>query len=60
MTRSVFEARMTGINRRGRPRKTWKDAVREEVEKRGVNWEDVKKIAIDRMEWRKRCKARVE
>ena len=40
------------INSRGRPKKTWKEVVREDCQARQLNKED----AMDRRKWRKMIK----
>lgn len=51
--RKVFEARREGKRGRGRPRLTWMDTIRREVEKRGKSMAEVKRLARDRIEFRK-------
>ncbi|KAJ4426088.1 hypothetical protein ANN_26897 [Periplaneta americana] len=41
-----------GVRKRGRPRKTWKRSIEEEVERCGKSWKEVKRLAGDRVRWR--------
>ncbi|KAJ4438357.1 hypothetical protein ANN_14299 [Periplaneta americana] len=41
-----------GVRKRGRPRKTWKQSIEEEVERYGKSWKEVKWMAGDRVRWR--------
>ena len=52
LVKKVYQSTMDGDRARGRPRKRWRDCVKEYVEKRVVNWAGVEKRAIDRNEWR--------
>jgi hypothetical protein len=44
-----------GRNRRGKPRKTWLDDVKDDLRKAGVKFCRIK--ATNRIEWRKICEA---
>ena len=41
-----------GKRRRGRPRKTWQDRLRDDLRAMDVSWEEAKSVAGDRKEWR--------
>jgi hypothetical protein len=38
--------------RRGRPRKTWRRSIEEEIGKKGKTWREVKRLANDRTKWK--------
>ena len=40
-----------GSRTRGRPRNTWKRTVLEEIAKEGKTWNEVKKLATNRVRW---------
>jgi hypothetical protein len=42
-----------GARGRGRPKKTWKRAVEEEAIELGKAWREVKRIAVDRIRWKR-------
>lgn len=54
--KKVFEARPKGKNRIGRPRKTWKEELKEAAEARNIKWEEIRTTAKDRKKWREICK----
>lgn len=54
--KSVWEARTTGKNRRGRPRQTWNQSVLEILNNRHTTWTEAKQLTKNRKEWRKFCK----
>ena len=41
-----------GTRRKGRPRKTWQDTLRDDLQAMDVSWEEAKSVAGDRHEWR--------
>jgi len=41
-----------GKRRRGRPKKTWQDTLRDNLQAMDVSWEEAKSVAGDRKEWR--------
>ena len=41
-----------GKRKRGRPKKTWQDTLRDDLQAMGVDWEEAKSVAGDRREWR--------
>ena len=41
-----------GKRKRGRPRKTWQDTLRDDLQAMDVDWEEAKSVAGDRREWR--------
>lgn len=56
VAKTVYEARVEGRRRRGRPRRTWEEEVRAGLASRGIEWERRKELASDRAEWKKLCK----
>jgi len=38
--------------KRGRPKKTWQDTLRDDLQAMSVDWEEAKSVAGDRREWR--------
>ena len=51
--RNVFEERMVGRRPVGRPRTRWKDVVVADLERLGVNPEEMQELARDRRAWRR-------
>ena len=49
--KKVFELKIEGRRKRGRPVKQWIDVVQEDIKKRGVVQQD----AVDREGWRRRA-----
>ena len=46
--------------RAGRPKRTWQDTLKEDLEEMGVDWSDARETASDRARWRQlvaRCSA---
>jgi len=41
-----------GKKRRGRPKKTWQDTLRDDLQAMDVSWEEAKSVAGDRKEWK--------
>jgi len=41
-----------GKRRRGRPKKTWQDTLRDDLQATDVSWEEAKSVAGDCREWR--------
>jgi len=41
-----------GRRRLGRPKSTWQDTQKEDLEEMGVDWSDVRETASDRARWR--------
>ena len=52
LVKKVYKSTIDGDWGRGRPRKIWRDCVKEYVEKREVNLAGVEERANDRNEWR--------
>ena len=48
LLKKVYKSTIDGDRGRGRPKKRWRDCVKEYVEKRGVNWAGVEERANDR------------
>ena len=53
LTRRVYEAKVEGRRDRGRPRRRWKECVRERVESKGLTMEVAGELAKERGGWRK-------
>lgn len=49
----VWEAKVQGKKRRGRPQKTWNMTVAEALRKRNLTWDEARRIAKDRTKWKK-------
>ena len=49
----VIQGRIHGSRPRGRPQKTWIDAVKEDCERRNVSTIQAHRTALDRDEWRR-------
>lgn len=56
LTKRVYETKVQGKNKKGRPRRTWNDGIKEEAEKKGIPWEGIKEMTQDRRKWREKCK----
>lgn len=55
LTKIMFQQEPRGVNRRGRPRKSWMDGVKEDLNELGIiEWET---LARNRKEWRKAIQA---
>ena len=51
----VMEVEITGKRKKGRPRKSWEECVKKDLERYGLRRED----AYDRKKWRERIKAKI-
>ena len=51
----VMELEITGKRRKGRPRKSWEECVKKDLEQYGLRREDV----YDREKWREQIKAKI-
>lgn len=49
----IYETRIQNKRKRGRPRRTWEQAIGKIMEKKGKNWSEAKILAKDRDLWRK-------
>ena len=56
LTRRVREERVVGKARRGRPKKTWEETVKDDMRRRDLQLEDAQK----RGHWRRRCRQPVD
>lgn len=56
ITKRVYETRVPGKNKRGRPRKTWEEGIREGAASKGIRWVGIKQVAQDRKLWKEKCK----
>ena len=52
----VYESEVTGVRRRGRPRKSWMNGVKEALERKGLNIQEAKVSVQNRNEWRSICR----
>lgn len=52
-TRKVWETKMTGKRKKGRPKQTWDDVVKKILKKKGKEWNEAKRLARDRKTWNK-------
>jgi hypothetical protein len=50
--RTVLDWKPQGMRKRGRPKKTWRRSVIEEVHTKGRTWTEMKRLAVDRSHWR--------
>ena len=53
--REVMEVEITGKRRRGRPRKSWEECVKKDLERYGLRREG----AYDGKKWRERVRAKI-
>ena len=53
LIKRVYEAKAEGKRDRGRPKKRWRESVKERVERKGLNMEEVKLLVENRREWRR-------
>ena len=56
LVKRVYESEVTGVRRRGRPRKSWMNGVKEALERKGLNIQEAKVSVQDRNEWRSICR----
>ncbi|XP_076810260.1 uncharacterized protein LOC143452992 [Clavelina lepadiformis] len=56
LTRRVQHKMVEGKVKRGRPKKTWEETVKDDMRRRGLKIED----SIDRGKWRRRCRQLVD
>ena len=55
LAKRVYESDVRGV-RRGRPRKSWMDEVKEALARMGLNIQDAKVSVQDRNEWHSICR----
>jgi hypothetical protein len=55
----IWETRMHGKRKRGRPRETWDKVISKILKKRGKTWVEAKSMAQDRNEWKKFVEKRI-
>ena len=53
MVRRVYEAKVEGKRKKGRPRRRWRECVQERVESKGLNMREAGELAKDRGGWRR-------
>ena len=53
MARRVYEAKVEGKRKKGRPRRRWRECVQERVESKGLNMREAGELAKDRGGWRR-------
>ena len=51
--KQILECHPQGVKPKGRPKKTWEDAIKEMVEKKGCKLAVAKRKTLNRDEWRK-------
>ena len=56
MVKQLYEASVNGVRPRGRPRKRWKDGVKDIAKEIGRSIQEFEGLAKDRTEWKKLCK----
>ena len=56
MAKRVYESDIRGTRRRGRPRKSWLNGVREILGRKGLNIQEAKVSVHDRSAWRNICR----
>lgn len=56
LTRKVYDQRIDGVTRKGRPRKTWKETVSDDMNRRKLKLHE----AQERGKWRRRCRNPVD
>ena len=56
MAKRVYESDIRGTRRKGRPRKSWLDGVKEILGKKGLNIQEAKVSVHDRSVWRNTCR----
>ena len=52
VTRQALEWNPAGKRKRGRPRKTWRRTIEEEMRAKNITWQELKKTAQNRVRWR--------
>ena len=50
--KNALDCNSQGHRRRGRPKRTWRRTVEEEIRNTGISWNEVKGIAGDRNAWK--------
>ena len=56
LVKRVYDSEVRGVRRRGRPRKSWMDGLKETLERRGLNIHEARDCVQDRSEWRRVCR----
>ena len=49
----IWETKMHGKRKKGRPKKSWDSTVNDILQKKGKTWTEAKKLAQNRQEWTK-------
>nr|CAI5833103.1 unnamed protein product [Callosobruchus analis] len=49
--KGIWEEKLFGKRKRGRPKKTWDTVIHKILEKRGTTWRDAKKLAQNKKHW---------
>ena len=52
VAKAALEWNHQGTRSRGRPRKTWRRTIFEEIRHQGKTWNEVKELASNRVRWR--------
>jgi hypothetical protein len=50
--KTVIDWNHQGYRRRGRPKRTWRRTIEDEIRNTGRSWNEVKRIAGDRNAWK--------
>ena len=56
LVKRVYDSEVRGVRRRGRPRKSWMNGVKETLERKGLNIQEAKVSVQDRSGWRSICR----
>ena len=56
LVKRVYDPEVRGVRRRGRPRKSWMNGVKETLERKGLNIQEAKVSLQDRSGWRSICR----
>ncbi|CAH1392107.1 unnamed protein product [Nezara viridula] len=51
MAKTIYEVKVEERMPRGRPRKTWEGSVREDFDRRGMNWNRCSQLVQERDKW---------
>src|SRR5687768_17529911 len=53
LPQQLLNSRVKRKRGRGRPRRRWEDAVENDLDIRGLSWDEAREMAGDRVKWRK-------
>ncbi|CAH1987741.1 unnamed protein product [Acanthoscelides obtectus] len=51
--KQVWDGKELGKRRRDRPQRTWENTIEQILMKRGTDWREAKKLALNKKEWTK-------